>query len=597
MMKENIVTMILERASRYNSREVFRFRKTESRIYETINWESFVSDSQKVSRALISLGLDPSDNIGIFSDNRPEWVISDLGIIGIRSVVVPFYATSSKQQLKYITVETQMKLIFVGNQEQYEIALWLLKSTKTLKKIIVFDPDIAPNNDCCIDWQKFINLDAENRFAEEIKRRRQEIQPDDLVTIIYTSGTTGDSKGVMLTHSTFIYTFKIHDERLKVRDTDVSVCFLPLSHVFERTWTYYILYCGATNVFIDNPREVVKELPIIKPTLMCTIPRFFEKTYEGIQAELTKWPSIKKKIFNWSIKTGHRHSEYLSKAHKLPVWLSFKHGVADILVLRKLRNIFGGKIRFMPCAGAAISPFLLRFFHAAGIFINYGYGATETSATVSCFKSDRYDFDTCGTIMPGIEVKISEEGEILIKGDTVFKGYFNKPEETEKTLADGWYQSGDKGYITSNGDLVMTDRIKDLIKTSSGKYVSPQKIELLFGQDPFIEQIIAIGDNRKYITALIVPSFVALKGEAEKIGLKTMDNAEIVARKEIIEFYYNRISKIQEEFASYERVVRFKLLPEPFSIQNGMLTNTLKVRRTILIEQFKDDIENMYLAG
>jgi long-chain acyl-CoA synthetase len=596
-MKENIVNMILERASRYGSREVFRFKNAESKIYKSISWESFVSDFQKVSRALVTLGLGPADNIGIFSSNRPEWVISDIGIMGIRSVVVPFYDTSSKQQLKYIIDETQMKLIFVGNREQYEKAHWLLKNTETLKKVVVFDPDIAPNNDYCIDWQMFLNLDAENRYVSEMKQRIHEIQPDDLVTIIYTSGTTGESKGVMLTHATFTYTFRIHDDRLVVHDADVSVCFLPLSHVFELTWTYYMLYCGATNVFIDNPRDIVNQLPVIKPTMMCTVPRFFEKTYEGIQLELSKWPSLKKKIFNWSIKTGQEYSECLSKTRKPPLDLSLRHGVADILVLKKLRNIFGGNIRFMPCSGAAISPYLLRFFHAAGVFINYGYGATETSATVSCFRSDRYDFNTCGTIMPGIEVKISEEEEILIKGGTVFKGYFNKPEETGKTIINGWYHSGDKGYITPNGELVMTDRIKDLIKTSSGKYVSPQKIELVLGNDPFIEQIIAIGDNRKFITALIVPSFVTLKSEAEKIGLKTLDAAELAARKEIIEFYNDRLKMIQEEFAPHERVIRFKLLPELFSIQNGMLTNTLKVRRNILIEQFKDDIENMYLAG
>ena len=588
--------MILERASRYNSREVFRFKKAGSKIYESISWESFAGESQKVSGALISLGIRPSDNIGIFSDNRPEWVISDIGIIGIRSVVVPFYATSSKQQLKYIADETQMRLIFVGNREQYEKALWLLNNTETLKKIVVFDSGIAPDNDCCIGWRKFVSLDSENRFEMEMKQRIQEIQPDDLVTIIYTSGTTGESKGVMLTHATFLYTFKIHDERLEVSDTDISACFLPLSHVFERIWTYYILYRGATNAFIDNPREIIDQLPIVKPNLMCTVPRFFEKTYEGIQSEMSKWPSLKKKIFNWSIKIGLKYSEYLSKTQKPPLGLSLRHGVADILVLRKLRNIFGGKIRFMPCAGAAISPSLVRFFHAAGIFINYGYGATETSATVSCFKSDRYDFDTCGTIMPGIEVKISEEGEILIKGGTVFKGYYKKSEETGKTLIDGWYHSGDQGYITSNGDLVMTDRIKDLMKTSSGKYVSPQKIELAFGQDPFIEQIIAIGDNRKFITALIVLSFETLKSKG-RLGLQTMDNSELVVSKEIIEFYNGRVNKIQEEFAPYERVVRFKLLPESFSIQNGMLTNTLKVRRNMLIEQFKDDIDKMYLAG
>jgi len=586
--------MILERASKYGSRELFRFRKPGSGIYESISWENFISESQKISGALISLGFGTSDNIGIFSDNKPEWMIADLGIIGIRSVTVPFYSTSSKQQLKYIVDETRMKLIFAGNSEQYEKALWLIENTDTLKTIVVFDPDIIQDKKNSIDWQTFLNLDSENRFGSEVKKRIQDIQDEDVVKIIYTSGTTGESKGAMLTHATFLYTFKIHDERLDVTEKDVSVCFLPLSHVFELSWSYYMLHCGATNVFIDNPREIVKQLPVIKPTVMCTVPRFFEKTYEGLQAELHKWSPFKRKIFRWSIDTGHDYSAYLSNTKKPPAVLSLKHSMADFLVLKKLRNIFGGNIRFMPCAGAAMSPFLIKFFHAAGITINYGYGATETSATVSCFKSERYDFDTCGTIMPGIEVKISEIGEILIKGGTVFKGYYNKPEETEKSLKGGWYHSGDQGYITPNGDLVMTDRIKDLMKTSSGKYVSPQKIELLFGQDPYIEQIIAIGDNRKYVTALIVPSFITLKSEVDRLGLKSLDDAALVLRKEVIDFYHERVHKIQEECASYEKVVRFKLLHEPFSIQNGMLTNTLKVRRNILIEQFKDDIDNMY---
>ncbi len=595
IMEENIVKMVTENASRYNSREVFRQRDPLSNSYRTYTWNNLVDNSKMVSRSLLSLGTETFENIGIFSDNRPEWIFADLGIMSIRSVVVPFYSTASKQQLKYIVDETGMKLIFAGNREQYEKALWLLENTDTLKSIVVFDPDIAPDKDGCMSWGKFMAMDAGNHFDAELKYRLSEMMPDDLVTIIYTSGTTGESKGVMLTHSTFLYAFKIHDDRLDVSEPDVSVCFLPLSHVFERMWTYYMLYKGATNVFIDNPREIVKHLPDIKPTLMCTVPRFFEKTYEGIQAELSKWSSAKKKIFSWAVKTGHEHSSYLSKNQTPPVITGLKYRIADTLVLKKIRNIFGGNIKYMPCAGAAISPVLLRFFHATGLTINYGYGATETSATVSCFRSDRYDFDTCGSIMPGIEVKISEQGEILIKGNTVFKGYYNKPEETSKTLIDGWYHSGDQGFITQNGDLVMTDRLKDLMKTSSGKFVSPQKIELHFGQDPYIEQIIAIGDKKKYVTALIVPSFHALKIEAERIGLKALDEAELVVRKEIIEFYNERIHKLQEDLANYERVIRFKLLPEPFSIQNGMLTNTLKVRRNMLIEQFKEDIDKMYL--
>ncbi len=594
MMKDHIVSMVMDRVSRYGSRDVFRFKNVDTNIYRSISWDDFALDMSKVSRALISLGFGPADNIGIFSDNCPEWVVSDLGIQGIRGVVIPFYATSSKQQLKYIADETNMKLIFVGNGEQYEKALWLLENSESVRTIVTFNPDLAANNKNAIDWSDFINLDSQNQHIDEYNQLMQDAQPEDLATIIYTSGTTGESKGVMLTHASLIYAFKIHDERLEVSDADVSACFLPLSHVFERTWTYYILHCGATNVFIENPREIVKQLPFIKPTLMCTVPRFFEKTYEGILLEISKWPTIKRNIFSWSISIGQKRSEYLSRSLKPPFGFNIKYNVANKLVLKKLRNVFGGNIRFMPCAGAAISPHLLRFFHAAGIFVTYGYGATETSATVSCFKSDRYDFTTCGTIMPGVEVKISDEGEILIKSNTVFKGYFKKTEDTNKTLVDGWYCSGDQGYITEKGDLVMTDRIKDLIKTSVGKYVSPQKIELIFSQDPFIEQIIPIGDNRKFVTALIVPSFEMLKKESARMGMETMDNTEIILQKKVIDFYQSRVDKIQEDFTSHEKIVRFKLLPEPFSIQNGALTNTLKVRRSKLIEQYKELIDQMY---
>jgi long-chain acyl-CoA synthetase len=593
-MKDNLINMVMDRASRNPSRDVFRYKNTNNDNYTGISWANMIIQFQKVARALIYLGFGYEDKIGIFSENRLEWMLADLGIIGIRGIAVPFYATASKQQLKYIVDETQMKLIFVSTREQYEKSLWLLENTETLKKIIVFDPNIAPNTDSCIDWQKFIKLAGEDQYKIEMNQLLEEAQPEDLINIIYTSGTTGESKGVMLTHASFIYTMSIHDMRLEVSDTDVSACFLPLSHIFELTWTYYILHCGATNAFISNPREIVKYLPIIKPNIMCTVPRFFDKTYEGIQLELAKWPNIKKNIFNWAIKTGHKNSEYLSQSQKPPIGIRIKYAIADKVVLKKLRDVFGGKIKFMPCAGAAIRSDLLRFFHAAGIFITYGYGASETSATVSCFKSDRYDFNTVGTIMPGIEVKISDKGEIMVKGNTVFRGYYKKPDETAKCLIDGWFYTGDEGYITPNNDIVMTDRIKDLIKTSVGKYVSPQKIELLFTQDPFIEQIIAIGDDRKYITALIVPAFETLKKEAEKLGLGSLDNSDLIEKKEIIEFYYDRINKIQEEFTSYEKVVKFKLLSEPFSIQNGLLTNTLKVRRNLLIEQFKEDIELMY---
>ena len=589
--------MVMERASRFGSREVFRYKMPDRNELGSWSWEYLYKKAQNISRSLISLGFGYDDKLGIFSDNRPEWVMTDLGILGVRGVVVPFYATSSKQQLKYIIDETKMRLLFVGNKEQYEKALWLLDNTETIKKIVVFDSGIAPNSDSCIDLNTFLNLVTENQFSEEHNRLIEAAQTEDLATIIYTSGTTGEPKGVMLEHATFFQCFRIHDQRLEVNENDVSACFLPLSHVFERAWTYYMLYCGTINGFVDNPREIIAYLPLIKPSFMCTVPRFFEKTFEGIEAEAAKWPSIKRKIFSWSVKVGHVYSGYKSKNERPPLGNRIKHFIADKLVLRKLRNIFGGRIKFMPCAGAAISPKLLKFFHAADIFINYGYGATETTATVACFKSDTYDFETCGTVMPEVYVKISDEGEILIKGKTIFKGYYNKPEETSKTLIDGWYHSGDKGYLKPNDGLVMVDRIKDLIKTSVGKYVSPQKVELLLCQDSLIDQVAVIGDDRKYITALIVPSFENLKREAIKMGIETHDHLQLVHRKEIIDLFKERIERAQEELTSYEKVVKFILLPEPFSIQNGALTNTLKVKRKMLIERHKDEIDKMYLAG
>ena len=594
-MSDNIVSMVIDQANRLGERDVFRYKCKKTGVYKAISWNQLPNLIQNVSQALISLGYGYADNIGIFSDNCPEWVIADLGILGIRGVTVPFYATSSKQQLKYIADEAKMGLIFVGNQEQYEKALWLLDNTESLKKIVVFNSDIPCINESTLSWSDFNKLGNSNKFIEDFTQLRNQALPDDLATIIYTSGTTGESKGVTLTHKSFIYAFKIHDQRLVVDETDVSACFLPLSHVFERTWTFYILHCGATNVFVENPRDIVNLLPKIKPTVMCAVPRFFEKTYEGVQLEVSKWSGLKQQIFNWSIGVGYKRSEYLSKHSKVPFFLAIKHKIADKIVLEKFRRIFGGKIRFMPCAGAAISMTHLRFFHAAGIFVCYGYGTTETTATVSCFKSDVYDFNTVGTVMPGIEVKISPNNEIMVKGETLFQGYYKKPLDTENVLKDGWYYTGDKGYLTDNGDLVMTDRIKDLMKTSVGKYISPQKIELLFVQDPYIEQIIPIGDGRKYVTALIVPSFEMLKREAESLGYHNLSPSELIQKNSIINFFKARIDKIQEEFTPYERIVKFKLLAEPLSIQNGGLTNTLKTRRNKVIEQYKELIEEMYL--
>lgn len=586
--------MLKDRVKKYGDREVFRFKNKNEQEYRSLNWNELNNEIDSVSKALLQLGFGYNSKIGIFSNNRPEWSIADYGILAIRGVVVPFFGTATKEQVKYIVDETKMELIFVGDQEHLEKAIWVLDQSNSLKKIVSFDKDIKLKDNHYTNWDSFISLATGTDLDKRLTEIYEEAKPEDLATILYTSGTTGEPKGVMLDHDNFMYAFSIHDERLDITDKDVSMCFLPLSHVFERTWSFYMLYKGAVNVFLGNPREVIDELPKTKPTLMCTVPRFFEKTKEGIELEYEKWPKVKQNIFNWSISIGHKYSDYKSRSAKIPLFLQIKRSIADKLVLKKLREIFGGNIRMMPCSGAAIRPELLRFFHATGLFVNFGYGATETTATVSCYKSDVYNFNSCGTIMPSVEVKLGSENEILVKGKTVFRGYYNKPEETSKVLVDGWYKTGDEGQFAEDGNLVMKDRIKDLFKTSVGKYVSPQKIELLLGQDPYIEQIITIGDNKKYVTALIVPTLASIKAHAKEIRLKHTSDKHLVSMAEIKDLMQKRIDQLQKELASFERIVKFELLHEPFTIENNAMTSTLKFRRNIIINKYNELIETMY---
>jgi long-chain acyl-CoA synthetase len=593
-LKQHIVHRLKEQVEKLGVRDIFRFKNKKDQTYHSISWDSFSKNVDSLARALLSLGFGKEDKIGIFANNSLEWLTTDYGIMAIRAVVVPLFGTATKEQVQYIAEETKMPLVFVGNKEQFDKAYWLLNQKTSLKHIVYFDDEIKTDDERCLSWDDFLKLDDKGKLVKKQEGILDEAEPDDLATILYTSGTTGEPKGVMLSHHNLVFAFGIHDDRLDVTMEDLSLAFLPLSHIFERTWSFYMMHKGVANVLLENPRDVIDELPKVNPTLMCAVPRFFEKTYEGIQAEYDKWPGFKQKMFDWSIKTGHQRASYKSKAKDCPAGLKLKYGIADKLVLKKLRGIFGVKMRSIPCSGAAIRPELLRFFHATGLFVNYGYGATETTATVSCFKLDTYDFDSCGTVMPGVQVKIGDKDEIMVKGGTVFLGYYNKPEATAKALVDGWYKTGDEGHLLPNGNLVMTDRIRDLFKTSGGKYVSPQKIELLLGQNKFIEQIVVIGDNRKYISALIVPFFENLQGEISKMGINTRKPKELVQQGTIINFFQKQIDANQELLAPYEQIVKFTLLPEAFSVENNSLTSTLKIRRKIIAEQFKDQIENMY---
>ncbi|PKP23897.1 MAG: long-chain fatty acid--CoA ligase [Bacteroidetes bacterium HGW-Bacteroidetes-22] len=445
----------------------------------------------------------------------------------------------------------------------------------------------------CTCLPKFV-VKSDARLRAQLDQHLADAKIDDLATIIYTSGTTGDPKGVMLDQGSLKHLFKIHEMRLKVDSTDRSLSFLPLSHIFERGWAYFMMYSGAHNYFLQNPRTVIDVLPRVKPTLMCAVPRFFEKTYQGIQDETSRWPAIKRVFFKRAMAVGEERLKYVTANKPIPAVLRLQLAFYHKLVYSKLRRVLGGEIRFMPCAGAAASTELLTFFHSAGINIKYGYGATETTASVSCFKDYGFDLVSVGEIMPEVDVKISPEGEIMVKGNTVFRGYYKKPVETAAVLRDGWYYTGDAGSVKAGGHLVMSERMRDIMKTSVGKYVSPQRIELLLGQDPLIEQIVTIGDDRRFVMGLIVPVYDRIDALARELRLREQPREDMLKDPKLIQHLNERFISLQTSLQPHERMVKFTLLPEPFSIEKGELTSTLKLRRKEISRIYKDLIEEVY---
>ena len=595
MEQNHLAKVFITRTREHRNRVMYRYRQKQKTAWQPITWGEAYASAEQIAKALIANQVAKGENIGIISPNAPEWLLADFGIQMIGGVTVPMYTTSTVDQLEYIINEAAIRIVFSGSAETNARLLNVRDKCPTLEQIVCSEdyPSDLPQA-LCTSFANFCEQGANAGNDTQLENRIEQLAPTDLATIIYTSGTTGEPKGVLLDHATLLHALKIHDERLDLTSMDRSLCFLPLCHVFERLWSYYVMHRGAENWLLDNPREIIEVLPQVKPTVMWVVARFFEETMEGIHAETKKWPRFKQKIFHWAVRIGLEGLEYKKKSNPLPFDLKWKLSLANILVHSKLRKVFGGKIRFMPCAGAAISPAIIKFFQAVGVFVNYGYGLTETCATVSCYKSDNFNPDTAGTPMPEVEIKISQEGEILIKSKTVFKGYYKKPEATQAVLNQGWFKTGDKGYLTADGNLMMTDRIKDLFKTSGGLYVSPQKLELLFKSDPIVEQIVLIGDNRKYVTALIVPTNNLLEELAIKLQIDFSSKDELYKNPKLIDALSQRFAELQAELQPHEQVKRFTLLTEPFTIENGQLTSTLKTRRKAIEEQYKQRVEEMY---
>ena len=592
--KQNYAMLISDRVKKYGSKIALKIKRNGQ--WQEISWSDFGEKINAAAKAMLELGILDIQMISIYSQNLPEATITDIAALSIRGVPVYIYPTSTAVQAEYIVDDSESQLIFVGGQEQYDNVLRFFKESASLKKIIAFDRNIRlDGSDTSMYLDAFLEIGRKSSLGKEVENRLSRSSQDDLLTLIYTSGTTGVPKGVMLTHYNLLFSAASHDIRLlNPNENDVSLCFLPLSHIFERAFTYYALYQGMEVNYLEDPKNIIEFIQEVKPTIMCAVPRFYEKIYAAVFNKLDSASAFKKTLFQWAVKAGTEVNNRKKDKLMVPLGLKLKYQIADNLVLKKIRDLVGGRIRFMPCAGAPLSQEIEEFFYAVGIFVWYGYGLSESSATATCHLPHHFKFGLVGIPMPGVQVKISKDGEILLKGGTIMKGYYKKPEETESVFEDGWFKTGDAGEFDESGELRITDRIKDLMKTSGGKYIAPQLIESVIGADHFIEQVTVIGDNRKFVSALIVPCFEALEQYAGTNNISFASRAELVRHPDIIELYRSRIEERSQNFANFEKIKEFTLLPNELTVDNEEITPTMKIKRKVVTEKYNDVIDVMY---
>ena len=592
MEKQHIAAIIQRSAQAYKDQIAVQQKQQDQ--WQSRSYAELGSEIRAVARALLTLGVQPGDHIGIFSQNRPEWTFADLGALTVRGIVVPIYATNTPQQAAYIIQETDMNVLFVDSQENYDKVQSLRSQFPHLQTVIAFNSDITIDESNSQLYAAFLQTGHSSEQDDQLAARLTDAQPDELATIIYTSGTTGEPKGAMLTHANLYYQFLALDSEFKVGPGDRSLCFLPLSHVYERVWSYYVYRMGAENYYLANPRAVIDTMQEIKPTVMVSVPRLYEKVYAAVHNGLEGGSAIKKKLFHWAVDVGSTYQYRLKDKKPVGVFLNLKHKLADKLVLSKVREAVGGSKNFFSAGGAPLAQVIEEFFFATGLLVCQGYGLTECSPMVSFNAPNAFKFGTVGKVIPNCEVKLTDEGEVLVKGLSVTQGYYKKAEETAVSIRDGWFHTGDIGEFDEDGFLRITDRIKNLIITSGGKNIAPQRIETVVSKDHFIEQFIAIGDRRKYISALVVPNFAALEEFAKNENIPVATIEDLIQHPKVVAFYQARIDKHSEELAEYERIKKFTLLSAPFVQETGELTPTQKIKRKVVAQNYKALIDAMY---
>ncbi|WP_298648353.1 long-chain fatty acid--CoA ligase [uncultured Proteiniphilum sp.] len=591
--------LIHRQAQKYGNKTAIMYQGSGS-DWLHLSWSDFSDKIMKTAQAMAEMGLSPGDNVGVYSQNMEKYLIADFAVYANKAVMVPMYATSSPMQVSYIVNDAHIKLLFVGEQFQYNNASKVQQESRFLEKLIVFDRNVVlrPDDKTSVYFDDFITTGDNSESLALVNARSKQLENNDLATIIYTSGTTGEPKGVMLTHANFSEAFRIHDIRITgLSDKDLSMCFLPLTHIFEKAWTYYCLSKGVTVAVNRDPGEIRETIRQVRPTVMSNVPRFWEKVYDGVKEKIDNASGITKWLFVDAVKTGRRHNlKFVNEGKKAPIGNRLKFFLYRNTVFYLVKRVVGiDRGNFFPVAGAPLSDTINEFMQSIDVHLIYGYGLSETTATVSCFPEKGFRIGTVGKVMPGVNVKIGEDNEILVKGGTVMSGYYNKPEATKAAFTeDGYFRTGDAGSLTENNEIILTERIKDLYKTSNGKYIAPQMIETRISEDKYIDQMAVIGDNRKFVSALIVPDYEALKIYAREQAIPFNSTEELVNHPEIEAFIFGRIEMLQAQFTSYEKIKRFALLPAPFRVETGELTNTLKLRRKVILERYADIIDGLY---
>jgi len=592
MVFETLCSLFQHAVSTHNKPQALLAKR--GHHFQPISTQEFERQVRLFSLGLTSLNVEKGSTVGLLSENRPEWTIADFGILCAGGITVPIYGTLPAEQIRYILADSGVACLVVSNEAQLAKVRTVRDRLPSLTSIILMDA--APSSEGVLSFSDIL-LRGEEIEKEDpglFRRRIDAVQPSDVASIIYTSGTTGDPKGVMLMHTNIVSNVNATWDLYDITPDDTALSFLPLSHILERMVDYLLVAKGVTMAYAESTEKVPENLLEVKPTILVSVPRLYEKMYARVMDLVQSSPAIRRKLFFWAVDVGRRHSSHSLRHEKPSMALSLEKSIADHLVFRKIRARTGGCIKFCVSGGAPLSREIGEFFYAAGIRIQEGYGLTETSPVISANTFDDMRFGTVGKVIPGLEVKIAADGEILCKGPSIMKGYYRRDAETHEVIRDGWLHTGDIGHFDSDGYLVITDRKKDLIKTSGGKYVAPQPIENILRTHEMISTAVVIGNRRKFCSALIVPNFEKIEAWAKARGIAFGRRDELLVNPELLDYLVSEIHRLTPHLAQFEKIKKVALLPRAFTIEDDEITPSLKVRRSVIDRKYKDVIDAMY---